>query len=402
MLGASRLTYLDGLRGVLALIVFIHHFIYAFCPHIIFGGAFPEFVSSEFSIKRFVALTPVNIVFNPGFAIQFFFLVSGYVQCRRYFKTPELQLVQKSFLKRYFRLAIPTLAVLLLVYLFHQLQWINKSGIPVNKLSSSWLAAMLPNDRGFFGVLLLGVFESFFGKSAYYSVLWTMPYELYFSFMVLILLMLTHQVQKKLWVFVFWLVAQLVFMQSYYGAAFTIGLLLAYSEIHLPALHRLLSNRFVKLFCFVGGLYFASYPFTSYQNAAAHSIYAPISFFDTYPHIISYLVGTVLLFCGLLHTPGLQKFFSSKLLIFFGSISFMFYLLHFLVLFSFSPWLFRLLLSSGSAANVGLLICCSLSLLVVALLSWLFYRLVDEPALQFCNKWIRRFFDVRNNSGTRA
>ena len=112
---SHRIKYLDGLRGVLAVIVFVHHYFYLFCPDLVFGGNYEDFTNTgAFSFYKIIALTPINIFFNPGMAIHFFFLLSGYVQTQSYFLNPDVSFLQKSMLKRYFRLAIPVVSVLML------------------------------------------------------------------------------------------------------------------------------------------------------------------------------------------------------------------------------------------------------------------------------------------------
>src|SRR5688572_2860924 len=144
----DRLRYLDGLRGILAIIVFLHHFFYIFYPDIIFGGNYEEYLRKGMSFEKFMAFTPLNMLFNPGTAIHFFFFLSGYVQSFHYLKNPELGILQKSFIKRYFRLAIPTLIVMLLIFTFHKLHLITKDYIPPDPVTGSWTKSMLPDNLG--------------------------------------------------------------------------------------------------------------------------------------------------------------------------------------------------------------------------------------------------------------
>lgn len=386
--------YLDGLRGLLAVVVFVHHFFYAFYPDLVFGGSVEEYLhGSAYSIKRILALTPLNIFFNPGMAINFFFLLSGYVQTIQYMSSGNIKPVQQSFLKRYFRLAIPTLVVVLLVFFFHKLNWIHKDYIPQNRINSEWSRGVLPDNLGFFQAVLCGAIDCFYQKTAYYSVLWTMPYELYGSFSVLILLMATHLIKNKKTVFLLWLFFQLFFIRSYIGAAFTVGLLLAYAEVNEPKFGTFFSRKPVRFFCFLVGLYFATYPYTAYEGASKKSVYALISFFDKYPHVISHFFGDVLLFVSLLYSKKAQGFLSASAFLFLGKISFMLYLTHFLVVFSFSPWLYIRLLESCSH-DVSVSICGLLTFGLTVLISWILYRIVDKPSLDFCNRKTAELFKV--------
>ncbi len=390
----DRLLYLDGLRGILALIVFFHHFFYAFYGDIIFGGSYNEFLSgNQFTFDRIVAFSPLNILINPGTAIHFFFLLSGYVQSYHYFKTSEITYVQKSFFKRYFRLAIPTLSVVLLVFIFHKLHWISRDKFPYNNATTEWSKSMMPDNLSILQMLKHGVFDCFMGNSRYYQVLWTMPTELYNSFMVFALLLFTHNVKNKTSFLLFWVFVQLFFAQAFYSVAFTIGMLLSYSELNSESFKHFFTKRFVKIICLVVGVYFASYPYIGYEKATKNTFYSLISFFEVYPHTISYLIGDALLFCILIYSENTKRFLSRKVFLFFGEISFMVYLLHLLIIFSFSPYIYTQLSASlGYISN--LTVTGVFTFIAVIILSYILTKLVDVPALRFCNKYSKKLFGV--------
>lgn len=388
----DRVRYLDGLRGVLAIIVFVHHYFYTFCPELIFGGSYDNYLhTGPFSFYKIFALTPLNILFNPGMAIHFFFLLSGYVQTRSYFVNSEISFLQKSLIKRYFRLALPVLSVVILVYLFHSCYLIRKDLIPVNELTAGWVKSLLPNNLHFHEVIMEGLSNCFRGNSRYYQILWTMPTELINSFVVLSLLLIFHGLKHKIKIFVFLLLVQFFVLKEYYGVAFVAGMLLANLEVNSVKFKTFFSKTFVKLACLALGLYFGSYPFTGYQNAAAHSVYAPISFFEVYPHVISYLIGIIFLFCFLLYSKTIQSLLSKKILLFFGEISFMFYLIHFLLLLSFTPWLYAKL-KNNDDGGIDLMLTGIVSLCAISLAAFVLTKRVDRPVINLCNRFAKKFF----------
>jgi len=389
---SHRIKYLDGLRGVLAVIVFVHHYFYLFCPDLVFGGNYEDFTNTgAFSFYKIIALTPINIFFNPGMAIHFFFLLSGYVQTQSYFLNPDVSFLQKSMLKRYFRLAIPVVSVLMLVYICHSLFLIRKDLVPFNSLTSGWLRSMLPNTLKFQSVILEGLVNCFRGNSRYYQILWTMPTELINSFVVLSLLLVFHNLKFKLEVFAVLILVQFIVLQEYYSVAFTVGMVLAKLEVDSNKFKNILSTPFVHYGCLSLGLYFGSYPFTGYQNAAANSVYAPISFFEVYPHIISYLIGVIFLFCFLLYSKTVTRLLSKKIFLFFGEISFMFYLIHFLILLSLSPALYSQLKDKNS--SLDFMITGIVSFTAVTVAAYILTRLIDKPVIKWCNHFVRKFFN---------
>jgi peptidoglycan/LPS O-acetylase OafA/YrhL len=395
---ADRLHYLDGLRGVLAVIVFVHHYFYMFYPELIFGGSYSTFIhSGPFSFFKIMALTPVNILFNPGMAIHFFFLLSGYVQTRTYFLQPDIRFLQKSLIKRYLRLALPVLAVVLMVYLFHRFYLIRKDLIPVNELNAGWVKSLLPNNLNILKVIREGLFHCFRGNSRYYQILWTMPTELVNSFVVLGLLLIFHGLRYRRALFILIALVQLIFLQEYYSVAFVTGMILADLEVNSGRFRQLFSQPLVHFSCLGLGLYFGSYPFTGYQNAAANSVYAPISFFEVYPHVISYLTGVIFLFCFLLFSAPVQSLLSKKLFRFFGEISYMFYLVHFLLLLSISPVLYNYLKHPGDG-GLDFMLTGLISFGSVTLAAFLLTRLIDRPAILLSNRFAALFLNPSKSS----
>ncbi len=111
-----RISHLDGLRGFLALTIFVHHFLYCFAANFIVGGISKEqIISGKQTVYGIFASTPLNLLYNPGMAVDFFFILSGYVLSFTYFLKQDIVIVKQNILKRYVRLAIPVLALCLLL-----------------------------------------------------------------------------------------------------------------------------------------------------------------------------------------------------------------------------------------------------------------------------------------------
>jgi len=391
----QRLAYVDGLRGALAFVVFVHHFLFAFYPEFVYGGpAAGFFEPGNRSMARLIALTPLNLLFNPGMAVVFFFLLSGFIQTRSYFESPSLLFLKRSLLKRYFRLALPVAGVLCLVFAFHRLGLIKKYPFPVNEFSNGWAASLLPDTFSFADVVYHGFVDSFLGNSRYYQVLWTMPIELMNSYIVLFMLLASHRVKSNNFVLPLWLLVQLFVLKYFNGAAFTMGAILARVHVSSGNSGSLFSGRVVKTFCLLLGLYFASYPFVSYENAVFYSVYKPIAFFEKYPPLISYFIGTTLLLVFILSSPKTQRLFSRASLVLAGKISYMLYLVHLLLVFSFSPWFYNQLLYRCSfVTNV-----CFTGLAtaaVVVLVSYLMYLILDRPVLTLSTRFAARVFPYK-------
>jgi len=70
----QRISHLDGLRGFLALTIFVHHFLYCFAANFIVGGISKEqILSGKQTVYGIFAYTPLNLLYNPRHGGRFLF-----------------------------------------------------------------------------------------------------------------------------------------------------------------------------------------------------------------------------------------------------------------------------------------------------------------------------------------
>jgi peptidoglycan/LPS O-acetylase OafA/YrhL len=108
------------------------------------------------------------------------------------------------------------------------------------------------------------------------------------------------------------------------------------------------------------------------------------------------MLGAIVLFVALLLNPGLQHALSSRVFARLGRVSYALYAVHFIVLASFSSWLF-LSLSDGFTYNEKFLMTFCASLVVLYILSVLLARYVDEPATRFADWLGKRWLEQESN-----
>lgn len=70
----ERKKYLDGLRGVMAISVVTCHFICVYYPEMLFHT-----YAANAGWKSIVARTPLSALINGDFAVQYFFVLSGFL-----------------------------------------------------------------------------------------------------------------------------------------------------------------------------------------------------------------------------------------------------------------------------------------------------------------------------------
>ena len=94
----NKLKFLDGVRGLAALIVVIHHYILAFFPAMFFGNS----KINHFAGEHEYSTSPLQLFYNGSFAVCIFFVLSGFVLSIKYLQTQDNKLLGEYALKRYF------------------------------------------------------------------------------------------------------------------------------------------------------------------------------------------------------------------------------------------------------------------------------------------------------------
>jgi peptidoglycan/LPS O-acetylase OafA/YrhL len=175
----TKITELEAVRGIAALIVLLHHTLLAFAPRL--EGLF-------FPTERFGLFgTPAYALVNGAAAVAVFFVLSGFVLTYRILASGDSSGLGLALLKRWPRLAAPVVIVSVVSGL---LVWGglygNASAAEVSK--SPWLGGWFASSpyKGLPPIAaaqegLIGTFLR--GQSYFNGNLWTMSYELFGSFL---------------------------------------------------------------------------------------------------------------------------------------------------------------------------------------------------------------------------
>jgi peptidoglycan/LPS O-acetylase OafA/YrhL len=203
----ERLHFLDGIRGWGAIAVVLFH---------IFVEAFPI-------NERTTAVLRHVFMFNGVLAVWVFFLVSGFSLSIAYCRRRDDRVLVTIGLGRYVRLAVPILAAVLLLYLLFVLGAV----LPVDQRLPKF-QGVLPTGPSLWEVLRFSLFDVFFRFDATTTLigpLWTMPFELWGSCLVLGTLFVVGRLERRF--YVIGVLAAVSFLIHPIYAAFVVGLLLA-------------------------------------------------------------------------------------------------------------------------------------------------------------------------------
>lgn len=226
---SNRIASLEALRGVASLIVVVWHTILSFAPER--TGLFPQFSTADAWSG-----SPLFVLMNGNGAVNVFFVLSGFVLCRRFFLTGEPSSIVDNAIKRYPRLMMPVLLSVLCSYCLFKFGLYRFE--EVAKLTGSpWLARFgnayeTPFAPSLWNALKQGVFLTFVrGDSYYNSSLWTMKYEFYASFFIFggaFLLVASQRVNKIYPFYLATVMALMAWFASPWYFAFAAGMALAF------------------------------------------------------------------------------------------------------------------------------------------------------------------------------
>jgi peptidoglycan/LPS O-acetylase OafA/YrhL len=370
-----KIHYLDGLRGLAAFVVVFHHFILAFYPALFLGSD----TQTHFGAGRedFLSGSVFNLFYNGNFMVCIFFVLSGFVLSYKFFVKKDHEILTQSASKRYLRLVIPVAVSVLLAFVLMKFSlFYNQQAGAVS--GSAWLGEFWRFTPNFMDALNQVFIGSFFTNVFEYNVtLWTVAFEFFGAFLVLGFLALFGKMKGR---YIAYLVAIIFFFQTYY-LAFILGIMLSDLVVHKETVFlKYAKSKFLRTGLLLFGLFLGSYP-------SGRAVDGTIYEFMQKPYlansaVLYHIIGAFLVILILLNSKRMQKAFSHKYLLFLGEISFAMYLLHFIVLGSFSSFLF-LSLEPHMLYFQAFFLTFIISLILILSLSYAMYLYVDLKAVHF-------------------
>jgi peptidoglycan/LPS O-acetylase OafA/YrhL len=382
-----RIEYLDGLRGLAAMIVCFGHFIGAFAPDLTSGDPAALFFQKYPAINFFV-FSPCNILYNASLAVFIFFVLSGYVLSYPYFLGGDKKIILPGMYKRYFRLTIPVFFSCIIAYFCMTLNLFfhHKASVLAQ---SDFLASKYNFAPDLYNMVKFSLFDVYFnynGKVSYNHPLWIMPIELFGSFFCLFLLLLFGSSRIRYGIYFLLLLLSPYNGWLFFLSPFVLGMMLCDITTRGDKKRMLLNNKIVLLILFATGIFLASFKsdkiffYKALGNNLITDLYGSLSTFF-------YLnASAFLIICAISHSQFLKTFFSHRILLFLGRISFMIYLLHFIVLCSLSSFLYYILSSLGASQLICFTVTSAISIPVIILLSYVCHRFVETRSIHLSNK----------------
>jgi len=357
-------AYLDGLRGVAAFFVFIHHFILDWFPFLSNGyGSTPE-------NTHLVQLPIVRIFYSGRGMVTTFFIISGYVLSNKALSLMHsgryatlLDSLSSSVFRRGMRLFIPTTISTFISLLLSRAGWyrhdpLNHNLIPQHK--DTFFAEFEVWWK--YTIAICNPFQVVDGKSMfghpYDGHLWTIPVEYRGSLVVFLTLLCLAKARSSIRLAILTGLVTFALWKAHWDMSlFLCGTLFAdigfnyaarsdpsfdaptdlvsrFSTIltSVPTTAKSLLRRAAITTAFVLGLHLLCYPDADANKSPGYATiisHTPQSYFDMgKPQKFSLAVGAILTVSAIANSPALQRPFTTAFAQYLGRISYALYMVH--------------------------------------------------------------------------
>ncbi|QJD72174.1 acyltransferase [Marinobacterium sp. LSUCC0821] len=332
----NRFDYLDGLRGLAALVVVFGHF---------------------WPYESLRAIPLLNIFFDTKLAVAIFFVLSGVVLSHSASKYEiNFRWLSYSIFTRYIRLMIPILLVTLIALIFFELDLFFNDNIPSSFGAWKGYDIFYRFKHDLFDGLLFATYNVFFDYDAQHTYIppaWTMRPELFASTILFLFIWILSLLRKSnISLFLLLCLSLFVFLSRfylpglYYFSYFLVGYIL-YALYLKPS-----CNFIIPFWAFILWVLFKSV----------------ILMFSINSLFIDFVLASVLIVI-VMFNPIVKKFLTKGVFLYLGYISFPLYLVHSPLISSFGLYNFTWLGFTGFSVVVCAVINFILLMVPVLILS---------------------------------
>ena len=383
----KKYMHFEGLRGVAALVVFFAHFRPTFCTDI--NKTFLDYIGITGLAQRAALENFISLFYEGTLPVYIFWYMSAFVisiKLYDYSRNENNKYLIEASTKRYVRLAIPVFFSSLICFLLMKAHWIYNLELAEQLgkgYQDGWLHLWYNFEPGIIHFLKTTIVEVFIhGNPNYNIALWTMNPELMGSFLCFGLFAVIGKNKKRFVIFlsmcIFLTIAGLSDTICFYYLVFVLGLMWCDAinsldeEVYLKnRLKNIFNSRLTAVLLLTIG-----FCMTIYSDSVNP---LPINLYYLFNFPVKAIGFTLLVN----NFNLIKKIFSMKPMIFFGKISFSFYLIHIPIMFSIGIYLYSF---AGIESEYKTLIVFGSLIVITVILSYLFMRLIDNKGISISNK----------------
>lgn len=376
----KRIDWLDGLKGLACIGVFLHHFFLSFFPGIYMGKEAMSHTTTN--LEYALGQLPISAFFCGEYMVSLFCLISGLVVSYQIASMKEKDRISSFLLKRYPKLALPLFAASFLVYLMLQLQLFTN--VEVSTLTgSSWLGSFYQNKETFYDLIVSSFLLVWFVMDNRFSnAFWMMKYLLIGSALSALLAEMSWNKGRKMYI-VYGIAALFALHLNSMYSLFILGSALAF---YMSSDKKKFPPAVISPLFFIAGIILGGYP--TYASPESFYLYFPRLPQSYNTPLFYHILGAFFTVLSIYLFGGIKKLFESRPLLFMGKISYSFFLLHIPILFSFSTGIFQVLYQSTNQYILSAGIVLLLSFMVILGCSWIFHRFVEKPCYKLVSRII--------------
>lgn len=366
----QRFDYLDGLRGIAALLVVISHFK---------NGFFASKNNSH--IFSSIWETGNLFIFQGHFCVQIFFILSGFVLAYNSFNRPTF--LHKQWFKRVYRLGMPVFITSVIYFLFIQANLFSFDQLLTINYNE-WIAGHWVSKYNFVNFFKRFIYDFMLFSDWEFimsinSSLWTIPIEFYWSYLLFFFFFFINKIKShflKNILHILFYVSFLMFF-SFTGAEFGI-LFIGGSMIALNLDKLKIKKNTNTVDYFLLGIV-STLTILSLNNVTI--FFSSNHFYTDVFFAYCYIILAI-------RIQFIQKILCFPFVLWLGKISFALYLLHLLIIGSISSKLF--ILYPFLRGNFGLIILLLITLIISSTISHAFTIWIDQPCMKLYDKYYQK------------
>ncbi|HAF26265.1 MAG TPA: hypothetical protein DCG85_02995 [Lachnospiraceae bacterium] len=370
----EKLPYLDGLKVLACLMIYNFHFINFFYP-----GEYsllPEHFHTV-NLEYIFGSTPLNIIAGGKFGVRTFMTLSGFLVGYRFFVTGERKSLTTGVIKKYFRLILPIVFANIVIFIC------MKAGLYYNAKASVLAGSevFVGNYNTFEPHFLPALKEALFGcfvtgENQYNGPLWFIYYEFWGTALIAAIISLLGDTRAR---YAAYAVGAIILIRTDF-LPFILGTVVCDLTYRPPIfVEKLTKQKWLMGLLLLFGLFLGSFP--PIGERMEGTIYQPFPL----KIILFYNIGSSAVLFAVLHLKTAQKVLGNSLFTWYNQYTYGFYLIHFMILCTFSCGIFTVWYGRMNY-HVLCLINFSVTLVLTTVASYLIHRFIELPGIRLSGK----------------
>ena len=394
----EKTLYLNGIKGMACIIVFIMHFIITFYPAVFNGPVFSAHLPG--SIDAIITQTPLMSLINGRIMVGVFMVISGMILTLQVMKCTDRKRLAQIVTKRYFRFTLVLFFFCLFVFILRSCDLFLAEEL-VEITDARGTKGVYSKELSFLDVFTHAFYFVPFKKDTTFSIaFWCIRDMIIGSFISILCGMAAHNSRKRI-IFIFFLLYGLLAYMNEWSSAYVLGSILAYVFFHkdeFPKFKNRLVYDIAGVVLFLIGMTIGTYPWriepTNFY--AALGAWLPqgmnkATFFE--------ILGGFLIVSGI-SMSNVRRIFDTRLMQFLGKISFSVYLLHVPIIYSVGAGAMIFLQGVKPTYIRNTILVFVVVTAITIVLSWLFNKYVERFCTFLLNKIISFNYKPDNQNNT--